>query len=87
MSAEAPAAMTMDPSKLPAVPPPPGVVPNFNNPDNYKHHNIVLHTVVLTITSVAVLVRLYTRAIIKKKFGVDDCEFCSGLCTLSELIF
>jgi hypothetical protein len=81
MSAQAPSGATMDPSQLPAVPPPPGITPNFNNSDNYKHHNIVLHTVVLAITSAAVFVRIYTRAVIRKKFGIDDCEFCPVHCT------
>ncbi|KAF2866564.1 hypothetical protein BDV95DRAFT_203271 [Massariosphaeria phaeospora] len=62
----------MDLSQVPATMPPPGIMPNFSNPDNYKHQNIILHSVVLAITTVAVLVRLYTRAVIKRNIGVDD---------------
>ena len=60
---------------LSAAPPPPGGRSDFNNPDNYKHDNIVLHTVVLAFTTVAVIVRVYTRAVIKRNFGVDDCTY------------
>ncbi|KAK7699612.1 hypothetical protein SLS64_011566 [Diaporthe eres] len=52
--------------------PPPGVTPDFDNPDNYKHQNIILHSVVLSFATVAVLVRLYTRAVVKRSFGIDD---------------
>lgn len=65
----------VDLSQSPAAMPPPGMTPDFDSPDNYKHQNVILHSVVLSFTTVAVLVRLYTRAVIKKSFGIDDCEF------------
>jgi hypothetical protein len=65
----------VDLSQIPAGAPPPGVTPDFDSADNYKHRNIVLHSIVVAFTTIAVLVRLYTRAIVKKKFGVDDCEY------------
>jgi hypothetical protein len=68
---------------MPAAPPPPGHIPDFNSPDNYKQRNIILHTVVLSFTTVAVFIRVYTRAIIKKNFSVDDCE--SSLLRVSDL--
>lgn len=64
----------MDLSQTPAAMPPPGVTPDFNSPDNYKHDNIILHSIVLSFTTLAVLVRVYTRAVVKKSFGLDDCE-------------
>jgi len=63
-----------DLSKLPAAPPPPGVVPDFNSPDNYKTENIILHSIVLTVVTIAVMIRIYTRAVLKKTFGLDDCR-------------
>jgi hypothetical protein len=63
-----------DLTKIPAAPPPPGVKSNFNNPDNYKTQNIILHSIVLSLVTLAVLMRVYTRAFVKKTFGVDDCE-------------
>ncbi|KAK8041075.1 Satratoxin biosynthesis SC1 cluster protein 4 [Apiospora phragmitis] len=62
----------VDSTQAPAAPPPPGVIPDFQSPDNYKHANIILHSVVLSATTIAVLIRLYTRTFIKKSIGVDD---------------
>ena len=59
---------------VPAYPAPPGVPWSFNDPDNYKEDTIVLHSVVLAFMTVAVIIRLYTRAVIKKNFGLDDCK-------------
>ncbi|KAH8882982.1 hypothetical protein GQ53DRAFT_831171 [Thozetella sp. PMI_491] len=72
MSTGAPSDAAMDPTQVPAAMPPPGFTSDFNSPDNYKHQNIILHSVVLTVTTLALLVRLYTRAVIKKNVGVDD---------------
>lgn len=74
MSSGGPAGAAMDPSQMPAAPPPPGHTPDFDTHDNYKHRNIILHPIVLAFTTVVVLIRLYTRAVVKKKFGVDDCK-------------
>ncbi|KAL7807759.1 GPCR, PTH11-type [Trichoderma aethiopicum] len=58
------------------MPPPPGVEPNFIDPYDHMSENIALHSTLLTITTLAVGMRLYTRAIITKaKLGVDD-YFC-----------
>jgi hypothetical protein len=70
----------MDSRLIPAAPAPPGVHTNFNNADNYRHDNIILHTVVLALTTLALCIRVYTRAVIKKNFGLDDCTL--QRCTL-----
>ncbi|KAI0404812.1 hypothetical protein F4802DRAFT_212963 [Xylaria palmicola] len=62
----------MDPTQLPASPPPPGIRSNFDNPDNYKSQVIILQAVVVPFTTLAVFIRLYTRAVIKKSLGADD---------------
>lgn len=63
------------------MPPPPGVEPNFIDPYDHMSENIALHSTLLTITTLAVGMRLYTRAIITKaKLGVDDCEFYWAAC-------
>lgn len=71
----------MDLSKLPKefldnnplVPPPPGVVSNFI--DRVSRADRVRNTtyVFLPFMIVAVVLRLYTRIYIKKRFGWDDC--------------
>ncbi|KAI8628367.1 hypothetical protein F5Y19DRAFT_486046 [Xylariaceae sp. FL1651] len=55
------------------IPPPPGVTPNFVNPPDQLTTNIAVHTVFLTFSTFAVVVRLYTRIIISRmKLGTDD---------------
>ncbi|OCL09525.1 hypothetical protein AOQ84DRAFT_220784 [Glonium stellatum] len=73
MVANASALAMPDLSKIPAVPPPPGVMFDPNNPDNYKSANIIMHSIILSIMTIAVVIRLYTRTVIKKSVGVDDC--------------
>ncbi|KAH9990892.1 hypothetical protein F4779DRAFT_637786 [Xylariaceae sp. FL0662B] len=62
----------VDLTQAPAAVPPPGIIPDFDSPDNYKRRNIILHSVVLSMTTIVILVRLYTRSFIRKNVGVDD---------------
>lgn len=39
------------------------------------NERIALHSVVLALATIAVFMRLYTRAVITKKFGLDDCKY------------
>jgi hypothetical protein len=39
------------------------------------NERIALHSVVLSLMTIAVAVRLYTRAVIIKKFCLDDCKW------------
>lgn len=56
-----------------AVPPPPGVEPNFTNPV-YRSAGIVPITAVfVTLSTVFLAVRTYTKAHIIKVFGLEDC--------------
>ncbi|KAF2682316.1 hypothetical protein K458DRAFT_57001 [Lentithecium fluviatile CBS 122367] len=67
---------------LGALPPPPGVEPNFDDPPSQLSANIALHTVCLTAATLAVAIRLYTRTIVtKNKLGIDDflCLFSYAL--------
>lgn len=75
MAANASAPETPDLSTIPAVPPPPGVLFDFNNPDNYKSENIIMHSIILSIITIMVAIRLYTRGVMKKSMGIDDCEY------------
>jgi hypothetical protein len=63
--------------ETPAFPPPPGVIPNFVNPDSQDTATIVLHTVCLTLTTFFIVMRVYTRHFISLWLGWDDCELAS----------
>ena len=58
----------------PALAPPAGVIPNFQNPDNLNNFVIPTITLCLTFTTVAVGIRMYTKAFIIRNTALDDCE-------------
>ncbi|KAI0548666.1 hypothetical protein F4679DRAFT_573986 [Xylaria curta] len=68
-----------------ALPPPPGVEPNFIDPPSQRERNIALHTVLLSLITIFVSIRIYTRIwITKNKLGVED-YLCLTSYTLSIL--
>lgn len=75
------AAATMSPKEFeaamnePAGPPPPGVVPNFDNPPNMKSAGIGVLIAFFALASLALLLRLYTRFFIVRQFKVSDCKY------------
>ena len=60
-----------------ALPPPPGVQPNFVDPENHTKSTIALHTICLTLATLFVVIRIYTRQFINGKLGLDDCKYFS----------
>jgi hypothetical protein len=70
-----PSAASVDLSQVPAFSPPSGMKFDPQSPDNYIHEAYVLHGIVLAFTTIAVIIRLYTRCCVKKRMGVDDCTF------------
>ncbi len=61
--------------KVPGLQPPPGVSPNFVNPENYQNKIIASYTVFLTIATIFTAARLYTRAVIVKSIAWEDCKY------------
>lgn len=55
--------------------PPPGVTPNFINPESQGHLVVIVAAITLTFAVLAVLMRIYTRALIVRRLGWDDCEY------------
>ncbi|UPX19597.1 uncharacterized protein EKO05_0009855 [Ascochyta rabiei] len=64
--------MRSDSSMVGAMPPPPGVVSNFNDPESIAHRVIVVSVLGAVITIPICLVRLYTKHRILRNFGWDD---------------
>ena len=56
------------------MPPPPGVVPDFNTSHitSTQLSFIIAYSVTLALAAVALALRLYTRISICKAFGLDD---------------
>lgn len=64
-----------NPTKIVGViPPPPGLEANFVNPPSQMTGNIILHSVCLSLVTLTVAVRLYTRKHINRGLSVDDCK-------------
>ena len=63
---------------IPAMPPPPGVESNFDNPPSLALHLIVVNAVFLPLMVIAVGIRLYVRVFIAKAPGWDDCKLVAN---------
>lgn len=74
MSQQASASALQDPAflQLPALTPPPGVIPNFTNPDNRGPTLIVVGAIFLALVVIALTNRAYTKLFIVRKASWDD---------------
>lgn len=61
-------------ANLPALAPPAGVLPNFNNPKTLTPSLIGVNATFLALMLVAVAIRIYSRGLIVHALGWDDCE-------------
>lgn len=61
-------------TNYPAMPPPPGVIPNFVNYPSREHEIIVIYSVFLGVSAFFVALRMYTRIFITRCVGYDDCK-------------
>lgn len=69
-----------DPSyyaNLPAGAPPPGVIPNFNHPPTRAIEAHIGMGVCIGITSILIVLRIYTKLAVTHMWGLDDCESSS----------
>ncbi|KAI9367180.1 NAD(P)-binding protein [Aspergillus egyptiacus] len=73
------ASMVVDPN-WPAGTPPPGVVPNFNDPPSRKTTIIVLEAVFLPLMLLAVSARVFVRTRIIKLWGAEDTTCILAAC-------
>lgn len=75
-----PMTATFDPSQIPALQPPPGVVPNFTDPYTRGPMLLALSAVAIGIMYVFVLARFYCRFSLQHKLTWDDGELTGQLC-------
>ena len=70
---------------FPAMPPPPGIESNFDNPPSLALHLIVVNAVFVALMAITVGIRLYVRVFITKALGWDDCKLvvCLAKMTLT----
>lgn len=65
--------------KAGAVPPPPGVTPNFLHPAYHAGGIVPLAAVFIPLAAIFMFLRVYTKVRIIKVFGLEDCKFASSL--------
>lgn len=65
---------SMDLSQIPAGRPPPGVVPNFKNPESLADSVIIVNSIFLALMLVFLTIRIYTKQFIAHGLGWDDCK-------------
>jgi hypothetical protein len=63
---------------IPAMVPPPGHTPNFENPESMHStvFGVAVATMILTVTALAI--RIYTKAIILKEMRTEECKSFRG---------
>ena len=64
----------MDLSHTPAGRPPPGVRPNFVDPESLRTPVIAINVIFLVLATLAVVMRVYTKRTIARAVGWDDCK-------------
>jgi len=60
--------------ELPALPPPQGVKPNFINPSSLRDECNAIITLLLIVSTVSVMIRLYAKRYIAKGLAFEDCK-------------
>ena len=62
----------VDISKLPALAPPHGIIPNFVDPESRAHAVLVGSGILTALTIIVVVLRFYTRIFVTKIVGWED---------------
>lgn len=57
----------------PALDPPPGLVSNFDNPDNRNAAGYGIAIACFTVASISFIIRVYYRARVLRKWTAEDC--------------
>ena len=59
----------------PAMSPPAGVVPDFDNPANFDDYATVCNSLCIAFATLAVVLRMYTKVFILRVLAWEDCGF------------
>ena len=76
------------PAIMGGLPPPHGVTPNFVDPYNEKQYITATLTTCLTVSTLLVCTRLYTKIVIMTSHASEDCNsFFAAACLLLDPLF
>lgn len=67
----------------PALPPPPGIIPQLDHPPNLRTTGNAVQIVCLVLATLALCMRLYTKAAIIRQIVLADCK-SDDRCTSSS---
>ena len=71
--------------QLPALSAPPGVIPNFTNPEDIGPRLIVSGAILLTFVIIALASRAYTKLCIIRKISLDDLTISlAAMCAIAS---
>jgi hypothetical protein len=56
------------------LPPPPGVNPNFENPESQGYRVVLAIAILFPLATIVLFLRVYTSVVIVRNFGTDDCK-------------
>lgn len=78
----------------PALSPPPGVRPRFDHPSDLRNISAAIRITCLVLATITLSMRMYTRALIIRRFSWVDCWYLSihvvlfraDYCTVTILI-
>lgn len=57
----------------PAIPPPPGVEPSFDNPPNKREIGWIIISLCSTLSIAGIALRLYAKVVVFKRLKIEDC--------------
>ncbi|KAI1095695.1 hypothetical protein F5B19DRAFT_440642 [Rostrohypoxylon terebratum] len=66
-------------SQLPALEPPEGITPNFDNPPSIHRTHVIVASIILALSVVAIAARTFTRTAILRKFDFSDASLLLSL--------
>lgn len=59
----------------PAVAPPAGIIPNLAHPPNIHTVCYLTFSLCVSFTSLAVVIRMYTKRVLIRSIAYEDCEY------------
>lgn len=81
-----PPSTSVDVSQIPALEPPPGLIPNFHDPYTKGPMLLALNAVAIAIMVLFVIFRFYCKIGLQHKLSWDDCKCAEYLQDSAELI-
>ena len=65
----------------PAHVPPPATTSTYDETPSLQPYNIVCQTICLTLVTVLLILRIYTKGRVLKSLGWDDCKYAASTTT------